>query len=125
MLDHYDGLLHGYGEGQVDYDARGRDRASERQTRIGVRRARSVIDRLRTVAAESLDRPVTVTTRTHVDRSPECTESTLRRELQFLVSHTVHHYALIRAALFNRHEGVPEHFGVAASTIRHRGACAR
>ena len=45
--------------------------------------------------------------------------STIERELKFLVSHTVHHYAII--ALQLRHQGVepgPE-FGVAPSTLRY------
>lgn len=46
--------------------------------------------------------------------------SSLPRELQFLLSHTVHHYALI--ATMNAVAGVetPEDFGVAPSTLVYR-----
>ena len=45
--------------------------------------------------------------------------STLRRELQFLLSHTIHHFALI-GLLLSFHGVEPgEEFGVAPSTLKH------
>ena len=46
--------------------------------------------------------------------------STVRRELIFLVSHTVHHYALIAVMLRHQAVGLPADFGVAPSTLRHQ-----
>ena len=56
------------------------------------------------------------------------TSSTLGRELLFLLSHTIHHYALIDLLL--REEGfeVPPDFGMAPSTLKHlerQPECAR
>jgi len=56
------------------------------------------------------------------------TQSTLGRELQYNIEHTIHHLAIIKIAL--RHIApdlaLPAHFGVAPSTIRHRqDACAQ
>ncbi len=44
-------------------------------------------------------------------------DSTLGRELRYLIEHTVHHYAII--AMFLKHYGysVPSEFGVAQSTL--------
>ena len=53
-----------------------------------------------------------------VEDSP-WSNSTIRRELQFLVSHTVHHYALIGLILKTMDVSVPENFGVAPSTLKH------
>jgi len=52
------------------------------------------------------------------DGSP-WSESTVKRELQYLQAHTIHHYALI--ALILRIQGITPHdeFGVAPSTLRH------
>ena len=56
-----------------------------------------------------------------------CARSSLARELSYVLSHTVHHYAL--AAVLLRHQGVepgPE-LGVAPATLRHwkeSGRCA-
>ncbi|MBP6670575.1 MAG: hypothetical protein KA180_14065, partial [Gemmatimonadales bacterium] len=59
---------------------------------------------------------------------PDWSDSSVKRELQFLVSHTVHHYALIKELL--RREGFDPgaEFGVAPSTLQARDretACAR
>src|SRR5262245_51244700 len=45
--------------------------------------------------------------------------SSLKRELQFLLSHTTHHYALIALALRSRGFEPGSEFGVAPSTLRH------
>ena len=44
--------------------------------------------------------------------------STLRRELAFVISHTVHHQALIAMLLAVAGLQVPESFGLAPSTPR-------
>lgn len=51
---------------------------------------------------------------------PDWSDSSVKRELQFLVSHTVHHYALIKELL--RREGFDPgaEFGVAPSTLQAR-----
>ena len=55
-------------------------------------------------------------------------ESTIGRELIYNIEHTVHHLAIIKIALKSVMPALdlPEHFGVAPSTIRHRQeACAQ
>ncbi|NIP97468.1 MAG: hypothetical protein GWO24_30170, partial [Akkermansiaceae bacterium] len=44
----------------------------------------------------------------------------LGRELQFLVSHTVHHFAMIGGICRALGVALEDDFGVAPSTIRHR-----
>ena len=54
--------------------------------------------------------------------------STIGRELIYNIEHTIHHLAIVKIALrYSMPEIVlPEHFGVAPSTIRHRQeACAQ
>ena len=46
-------------------------------------------------------------------------DSSVERELQVLLSHTVHHYALIAVALRLHGHPVDEEFGVAPSTLRY------
>jgi hypothetical protein len=62
--------------------------------------------------------------------SSECVSaSSVGRELQYLVAHTVHHFALMAVALRTCGHRLPDEFGVAPSTLRHEessnGACAR
>lgn len=56
------------------------------------------------------------------------TRSTLGRELQYNIEHTIHHLAIIKIALRQMAPDIvlPAQFGVAPSTIRHRqDACAQ
>ncbi|MBK7948380.1 MAG: hypothetical protein IPK00_06475 [Deltaproteobacteria bacterium] len=46
--------------------------------------------------------------------------STLSRELHFVASHTVHHFALIRLTLARCGRSTPAEFGVSPSTLAHR-----
>lgn len=50
------------------------------------------------------------------------TASSPTREAAFCISHCVHHLALVRAAAETAGWRAPEEFGVAASTLRFRGA---
>ena len=47
---------------------------------------------------------------------PSAVRTTLRRELIFVVSHTIHHQALIGLLLSAAGDGVPQGFGLAPST---------
>ncbi len=48
--------------------------------------------------------------------------SSFYRELSYNIEHTIHHMALIKVAINQQFEYVklPEHFGVASSTVRHQ-----
>lgn len=122
-LDHYAQFLDGWRAGRIDYDARGRDPRVECDRAVAAVVLGAVVDGLCAVAPGDVDRPVTVTMDCGDDdvacSGADC-PSTVRRELMFLVSHTVHHYAIIAQIL--RHQGidVPNGFGVAPSTLRHR-----
>lgn len=101
----------------IDYDLRARDPRIEVDREACRAALLDVQDRLGRI--ERVDRPL----RVRSDGAP-FTPSTLSRELQALVSHTVHHYALIAVAA--RFGGIePEmSFGVAPSTLAHwRGQC--
>ena len=47
-------------------------------------------------------------------------QSSLFRELEFLISHTIHHFALIKVIANRFQIEVPGDFGVAFSTLKHR-----
>lgn len=117
VLDHYDALLDGLGAGRIDYDLRERDPATERDRGTALARIDALRTAIRTLAARPGDGPLRVCLDCGTGgRLPAA--STLSRELQFLVSHTVHHDALIAAAA--RALGVePEQgFGIAPSTLK-------
>ena len=128
-LDHYQSFLSGLTTGRIDYDARKRDQTTERSREAAATVISSIIDRLNSLTATDLARPV----QSKVDCGGEnldamWTVSTAPRELQFLISHTVHHYALISMILRLQVLDTPADFGIAPSTLRHEGtlpSCAR
>lgn len=120
-LEHYHSLLRDLPEGAVDYDRRARDLVLE--TDVGMARAHlhTICERLAALHAK----PASTGLRVRMDPGgPEAESawqsSTLGRELQFLISHTVHHFALIAGLCHCHGLEVAKDFGYAPSTLRHR-----
>jgi len=120
VVEHYQCLLEGIPRGRIDYDARRRDLAIER-SRLTARDLTRELDRgLGELDQLSGAMALSVQTRTTADASePEWELSSLGRELQFLVSHTVHHFALIKLLLAADGIDLPSDFGRAPSTLAH------
>lgn len=125
ILDHYLSFLDAR-DGRINYDARQRDSRLERDRAYAIAAARQLIERLQEFGddLQNVDAAVQVNSNQgdHRGEGAAWSSSTRQRELQFLLSHTVHHYALI--ALTLRIQGVepPERFGVAPSTLRYETA---
>ena len=121
IIEHYFSLINGY-TGKVDYDARERDLRLENDREFMVTSLRGVVDSLEKL----IDKPDLIDNKIEVrsnegigEENSPMSESTVRRELQFLVSHTVHHYALIGLILKTMGYDPGPSFGVAPSTLRH------
>jgi len=130
VLDHYRSFLRGLPEGAIDYDARERHGPLETDRRLALATVLGLITDIGGITREMADRPLSVSLRSVADRgnAPDWSQSSLNRELQFLVSHTVHHYALIRHILTPAGMDPGEAFGVAPSTLAARRSaieCAR
>ncbi len=124
VLDHYESFLGGLESGRIDYDRRELERAVELDPVLARERLEACAVRLERFSAHDLDRPLVVCTASAPGRSREGASS-LSRELQFLASHTVHHYALI--AVLVRLWGVApdDDFGAAPSTLAYEQCAAR
>ncbi len=118
-LDFYLCFLRGLGRGAVDYDERTRDPRVESDRRRAVALAAELEGRLSALAADVEPRELAVE-RGNGTGALASQRSTVGRELQFLASHTLHHYALIGALL--RLQGVEpgEEWGLAPATLEHR-----
>lgn len=128
VLEHYGRFLTGLADGRIDYDARERDAAVETDRAAARRRVRELVSGLLALDESTIDAPATARLECGLGSEEEqWSGTTLRRELHFLLSHTVHHYALI-GLLLERHGVDPgEEFGVAPSTLKYwqsRTACA-
>ena len=119
VIDHYTSFLSGLPEFRVDYDARDRELRLETEIAFAVERLRGIVGSLTLVDLELLEMPIAIRLEAGGPEAEQWSRSTVRRELQFLLSHTVHHFALI-AVLLERHGvAVSEDFGVAPSTLKH------
>jgi len=119
VLDHYKSFLGAIDTGIVDYDNRLRNTDSESDIEVAKSELQSVIDKMAALeGVEDRSVKVKVSSSVSVDED-EVSDSSLAREMQFLVSHTVHHYALI--AIISRIGGVEPNasFGVAPSTLKY------
>lgn len=121
-LDHYTQFLNGLAEEIIDYQQRSRDTRIETCPEKALAAIREVIERLSDVSEACRLLRVRLETSSPTD---VWDVSSVRRELDFLVSHTVHHYALIGVICRNAGIAVEPGFGVAPSTLRHLASCAR
>ena len=120
-LDHYINFLEGIEKGEINYEARRRDPRVEQDRVFARKQFQNAIERLSALSESRADHAVSVKVENgnaNLEKSLWA-DSTLRRELDFLLSHTIHHYSII--ALILRLEGFEpgETFGVAPSTLRY------
>lgn len=121
-LDHYGLLLDACGGPRVDYDARGRDPRVETDRSAAIGLAERLVERLSALDPHSVDEEILVRTDCGDGRRELAvwTASSVARELQFMVSHTTHHFALVALILRQRGLEPGPDFGVAPSTLLHR-----
>ena len=123
ILDHYQALCDGLAPGRVDYDARERAGLLETSRADAERATRGFLARMDGLQGAE-DRPLLVQMDSG-DGTADWRPSSLGRELQFLCSHTIHHFALIRLLLEGAGHRLPADFGTAPSTLAYGRALAR
>jgi uncharacterized damage-inducible protein DinB len=115
-LDHAWALERGIATGEICYDYRERDTVVEREPQLAVSRLCRARVRLGGISDALLDRPLTLVAQTHADGRSVRVRTTAGRELAFVITHTVHHSALIAILLEHADEGIPMRFGLAPTT---------
>ena len=118
-FEHLAALMDGRDLGVVSYDGRERNAALERDPVAFSEAMDRVVGWASTLTPEMLDVPLSVCQIPRVDAPEARSASTLRRELLFLTSHTIHHLAIV--AMLAELQGVdlPADLGVAYSTTTH------
>lgn len=124
-VEHLGALLRGLELGQVDYDARRRDLVLERSAPRLLDALEGMERRLDALDEATLARPIEVLHIAAPEAPPSASPSSVRRELAFLSSHTIHHLALIAAIAARRGVTVPDELLLAFSTAAHRQAVSR
>lgn len=119
VIEHFQALLdYRRTDGSVSYEGRPRDT----QIETDAERARSALTAIEAILREHIDQrlpdaELLIASETAPGRH---FRSSLSRELEFLLSHTVHHYALLKVIAAHHDVETPTDFGMAPSTLKHR-----
>ncbi len=116
ILDFYDRFFNQFPA--VNYDLRTRSTEIEKNKAAAAARINSYIEKLQSFYDKDIHQKIDLyqgDVPQHLNRNK--VDSSLGRELRYLVEHTVHHFAII--SMFLKHQGytVPEGFGIAQSTL--------
>lgn len=120
IIEHYEALVLRPFPTEVDYDARARDRAVEQSPALARERIAALRAALRNCTESGLDDALVVFTLGGLEGQwPLATASTVGRELVFLASHAVHHFALLREHCARHGLATSPNFGIAPATVAH------
>ena len=117
-LDHVSALLGADASATLSYDRRQRGTAVETDPTQAVRQILQLKRGIETWSTRSLDEPIRVTSMISPAEDAVTGWSTLARELAFVVSHTIHHQAIIGLLLAVHGHEVPDRFGHSPLTPR-------
>lgn len=122
-IEHFESLINGLPSGKVDYDHRKRDIEVERVRTVAIGKLEAIRSMLLELALD-LEKPLLVKTESHASDMHDdlWVQSSLGRELISVISHTVHHYALISFIARYYGQTVDVDFGVAPSTLRYQAS---
>lgn len=119
IIDHYLCFKRDFSLRIIDYDTRHRDPRLEVDKQYITSIINDIQNHLTTLSShDDCDLQVIMCPDVHLPNGTE-TRSSLSRELIFLQSHTVHHFALIGTLLKLSGYAIDSNFGVAPSTIVH------
>jgi uncharacterized damage-inducible protein DinB len=126
-LDHIEAILRGFETGMIDYDTRDRGTPVETCRTAAIEALGRQAQRLLRFPACSEHHPLQLKV-TLTNSGPAVTVATsVGRELAFVLSHTIHHNALMAVIAKALGTPVPHRFGYAPSTIAYleQNLCAR
>lgn len=126
-LDHVRELIDGVQSGEMNFDARKRGTTVESCRHTAIAECRKLSLRLETLTAESLDEDVRLALLPSADAEAIVVRTCAAREAAYVLSHTIHHNAIIAAAVKTLGVTPPDRFGYAPSTLAAQkdGRCAR
>lgn len=121
VIEHYESFLQARCGAEIDYEARARDVRIENEPEHAVMRLEQLREELSTLTDDFLESTVAVRSEmAGREDAAAWNQSSVGRELEFLLSHTIHHYALIAVVCGLGGKPTPVDFGVAPSTLRFR-----
>jgi hypothetical protein len=123
VLEHFSSLADSLPTGIVDYDARQRDRQTERNRAYAIEQTLATMRRFEELSDRVLDEDCDVLYQLGYGEVRQLrVPSSAAREVVFAVSHAVHHFALIRMLSAKHGVKLDPSFGIASSTLVYRQA---
>ncbi len=117
----FEQLYVGYHSGEVNYDNRKRDMATETVRQVAINKINSIFSEM-----EKEEKPLRLVCNYSQTNETIIVTTNFTRELIYNIEHAVHHLALIRIGVSCLSPiSLPEDFGVATSTIRYKKECAQ
>lgn len=122
-LDHFEAFFAGLECGEIDFESRSRSGQIEAIPELAITAIDRYLDGLEGLRGVA-DATVQVREESDVGvRERRWLSSSVGREMQFLLGHTVHHHAIIGMIVDLHGLELPDGFGVAPSTQRHQAGC--
>jgi hypothetical protein len=113
-------------QGDLNYDHRERGTLIENDRFAALNATREIRRGYEQLDPLLLLRPLNVTCKTsYATSGSQASPSTVGREIMYAVAHAVHHYALIGVMCQIIGLELPEGFGVAPSTLKHKAELAK
>ena len=123
VLEHFQCFLEGLEPGEINYDARKRDRRMENDVRFASNTTCGILQHLLRCNEHNLVQDCkVVTSLAYSSSAPSSLKSNAARELAYCIGHAIHHYALIRLVAGGIGIAVSAEFGIAPSTLKHLAA---
>ncbi|MDC0087938.1 hypothetical protein OAI07_00185 [Akkermansiaceae bacterium] len=120
-LDHVEALCTGLPKGVVNYDLRIRATNMETSTSTANSRCQFLKAELTKIGQDyTSDSKVNALSSCSNDSESHPQSSSFGRELQFVISHTVHHFAILAAICHSLDIATSADFGIAPSTLKHQ-----
>jgi uncharacterized damage-inducible protein DinB len=120
-LDHFSSFVRGLDDGEVNYDRRDRDPRIENDPEHALRLTRQLRQILEAIPPDVLTRLIAARGEvSYVAGESPVTESSLGRELAYVIAHAIHHYALITVMARLAGTWLADDFGIAPSTLAHQ-----
>lgn len=118
-LDHVRIFVNEFRSGLVNYEDRKRGTPVETSRGSAIAMIEGLIEQLLQISNRELEHPLTVSLMLHSDVDSARLQSTVGREIAFLLNHTIHHNALVSVMLKSLGKEVSPRFGYAPATLQY------
>lgn len=117
ILDHYNAIISGFKNKFIDYDKRSRGGYVETEPTFALAEIEKIKIFILSLSAAQLHMSMQLSTEISVtDKEVVIVDTTLGRELIFVGSHAIHHFAMIDQIAKAQQKVTPSQFGIAPAT---------